>query len=109
MNWPSLRKCFRRNPSCWKPHFSRTRADAGLWREDVGGDLHQAELLKGVLAQPLNNGGHDAPAPIRLRQPVADLGSVGFADLEAVEAAAADQGVVGTANRKMNRTGPAAV
>ena len=70
----------------------------------MGGDLHQAELLEGVLAHPLNNGGHDAPAPERLRQPVPDLGPVGLADLEAVEAAAADQGVVAGANGKMNRT-----
>src|SRR5262249_47259338 len=28
-NWPSLRKCLRRNPSSRKPHFTKTRADAG--------------------------------------------------------------------------------
>src|SRR5579875_1154964 len=52
----------------------------------------------------MNHGGHDALAPQRLCQPVADLGSVGLADLEAVEAAAADQGIVGTANGKMHWT-----
>ncbi len=57
-----------------------------------------------MLAQSLNKGGHDAPAPKRLRQPVADFASVGLADLEAVEATAADQGVVSAANRPMNRT-----
>ena len=67
-------------------------------------DLHQSELLEGVLARSLHHGGHDAPAPKRLRQPVADLGSVGLTDLEAVKAAAADQGIVGAANRKLNRT-----
>ena len=72
--------------------------------EDVSRDLHQAELLEGVPARSLNNGGHDALAPIRLRQPVPNLGPVGLADLEAVEAAASDQGVVGAANGKLNRT-----
>src|SRR6516165_5236282 len=70
----------------------------------MGRDLHQSELLEGVLARSPNNGGHDASAPIRLRQPVANLGPMGLADLEVVEAAAADQGVVGAANRKLNRT-----
>ena len=71
---------------------------------DVGGDLHQSELLEGVPADPLHHGSHDAPAPTRLRQPVPDLGQVGLADLEAVEAAGPDQGVVGAANGKLNRT-----
>src|SRR5207302_256496 len=64
----------------------------------------QTERLEGVPAHLLDNCGHDAPPPMRPRQPVADLGPVGLADLEAVEAAAADQGVVGGANRPMNRT-----
>src|SRR5215468_5485267 len=70
----------------------------------MGGDLHQPELLESVLAQALDHGGHDALAPIRLRQPVPNLGQVGLADLQAAEAAAPDQGVVGSANRKLNRT-----
>src|SRR5215468_9636564 len=70
----------------------------------MGDDLHQPELLEGVPARSLNNGGHDALAPTRLRQPVPDLGPVGLADLGAVEAAAPDQGVVGAAKGKLNRT-----
>ena len=64
----------------------------GRWvaREDVSNDLRQAEFVESVLAQPPNNGGHDAPAPERFRNPVADLRSVGLAHLEAIEAAAAD-------------------
>src|SRR5262249_26766208 len=31
-------------------------------REDVGGDLRQPELLEGVPAHPLHNGGHDPTA-----------------------------------------------
>src|SRR5262245_55363678 len=71
---------------------------------DVGDDLHQPEPFEGVPAQALHHGGHEAPAPIRLRQPVPNLGPMGLAGLEAVEAAAPDQGVVGAANRKVNRT-----
>ena len=41
--------------------------------------------VQGVPAQPLHHGGHDAPTPKRLRQPVADLGPVGLADLEPSE------------------------
>src|SRR5581483_11622665 len=59
--------------------------------KDVGGDLHQAELLKGEVAQPPHHGSHDPSAPIRLRQPVADFRSMRLANLEAVEPAAADQ------------------
>src|SRR5262245_49924835 len=40
-------------------------------REDMGGDLGQPVLLEGVPAHALDNSGHDAPAPKRLRQPVA--------------------------------------
>ncbi len=50
-------------------------------REDVSGYLHQPELLEGVLAHPLSNGSHDAPAPKRLRQPVTNLGTVRLSDL----------------------------
>ena len=70
-------------------------------RDDMGDDLHQAELLKGILAHTLNNGGHDASAPERLCQPVPDLCPVGFADLNVIQAAAADQGIVACPNGKM--------
>src|SRR5262249_36063124 len=52
----------------------------------------------------LHNGSHDALVPKRLRQPVADFASVRLADLQAVETAPADQGIVGRANGPMNRT-----
>lgn len=72
-------------------------------REHMGGDLDQPELLKSVLANSLNHGGHDATAPKWLPQPVANLASMRLADLEAIETAAADQGVVSAANCPMNR------
>lgn len=40
------------------------RQDTGRRRvmgEDVGGDLHQPELIEGVPTQPLHHGGHNAP------------------------------------------------
>src|SRR4051812_38801640 len=72
-------------------------------REDMGRDLHQPELLEGVPAYCLQNGRHDTPAPKWLRQPVADLAAMRLADLEAVEAAGADQRVVARTDRPINR------
>src|SRR4051794_35912954 len=71
-------------------------------RDDMGDDLHQAELPKGMLAHTLNNGGPDAPAPQPPCQPVPSLGSVGLSDLKVIQATAADQGVVACANGKMS-------
>jgi hypothetical protein len=42
----------------------------------VGGDLDQPELLEGVPAGQPHHGGHDAPPPERLGQPIAALGAV---------------------------------
>jgi hypothetical protein len=42
-NWPPLRKCLRRKPSCWKPHFSRTRADAARELAQARKQLEDAE------------------------------------------------------------------
>src|SRR5262249_44500446 len=42
---------------------------------------------------------HEAPAPVGLGQPVTDFSPVGFADLQTVEAAAADQALVRPTNR----------
>ena len=71
-------------------------------RDDVGHDLDQGELVESVLAGTLNHSGHDASAPERLCQPVANLGSVRFADLKVIQAAATDQGVGGAANGEMS-------
>ncbi len=71
-------------------------------REHMGNDLDQLEFLEGVVTNAPNNRGHYALAPKRLRQPVADLDSMGLAELEVIEAAAADQGVVAGANGPMH-------
>src|SRR5262245_2137426 len=76
----------------------------GVVAEDVGRDLRQPKRVESVPAQPPDNGGHDAAAPVWLRQPVADLGAVGLADLKVLEATAADQGIVFFANRPVHRT-----
>src|SRR5271157_2140724 len=71
-------------------------------RDDMDDDLHQAELLEGVLANTLNHIGHDAPAPEWFCQPVANLASVRLAELKVIQAADTDQGGVACANGKMS-------
>lgn len=73
-----------------------------LWM-DMSDDLDQSELLEGVRAYSLNDCGHNSSAPKRLGQPVANFGSVRFADLNASETARADQIVIGISNGPMNR------
>src|SRR5262245_7843518 len=58
-----------------------------------------------MVAYLLHDGGHDAPAPEGPSQPVADLGSVRLADLDALETAATDQVLAARANRPLHRTG----
>src|SRR5215472_4801472 len=59
-------------------------------REDMGGDLRQPEFFEGVPAHSLYCGSHDAAAPIRLRQPVTNLGKMRLTDGQAVKPDAAD-------------------
>src|SRR5437868_4155585 len=73
-------------------------------RVNMGNDFDQPELLEGVLTQALTNSGHNASTPKRFCQPIADLSPVGLADLDANEAASADEALVGAANRKVYRT-----
>jgi len=70
----------------------------------MGRDLHQTQFLEGKAAKSPDYGGHDASSPERLRQPVADLRQVGYADLEAIEATPANQGFIGAADGEIHRT-----
>src|SRR5262249_20763142 len=47
--------------------------------------------------------GHDALAPVRLRQPIPDFGPVRWTELKVVEATASDQKVVFVPDRPMDR------
>jgi hypothetical protein len=87
-----------------EPAFCQHTSRRRIVGKDMSGDLHQSELLEGVLAHTLNNSGHNAPTPKWLRQPVADLGPMRFADLDTIEATAADQGVGGVANGEVDGT-----
>ncbi len=97
-------------PLVWTPGFPLKAAllqhpcRGRVHGEDVRSDLHQAELLEGDLTEPPDHGGHDPLAPEGLRQPVADLGPMRLAHLEAVETTAADQKVLGDADGEMDRT-----
>lgn len=62
------------------------------------------ELLESELANPGDDGRHDALPPERLGQPVADLGPVRLTELEIIEAADADQGSAGVADGPMDRS-----
>src|SRR5262249_6904638 len=73
MSWPSLRKCLRRKTILLEAAFFQNTGRCRVVGEDMGSDLHQTELLEGMLAYSLKNSGHDAPAPKRLRQPVVSL------------------------------------
>jgi hypothetical protein len=71
-------------------------------QEDVGRNLIQPEVLECVFTNTQNNAGHDPTTPQRLCQPVANLGSVELADLEVIKAAAANQGLIASANSPLN-------
>src|SRR5262249_26334630 len=87
-----------------KAAFFQNTSRCRIEVENVRSDLHQSELLEGVPAHALNHRGHDAPPPKGLRQPVADLGSMGTPNLEVMQATAANHGVLGIANGKLHRT-----
>jgi len=62
------------------------------------GDFHQPEFVEGMLADPVDDGGHDASAPERLAEPVANFRAMRLTNLEVVEAAGTDQGIVSCAD-----------